>query len=57
MIVDEIEYIDREHSEDLLERLSGTISHLTSRAAFDQIRKDGFTSEPGLTANPSYVVY
>ena len=42
MIVSELEYIDWDSREDLLDRLRETVFHLTTRTAFDQIRKDGF---------------
>lgn len=42
MIVDEIAYVDEEHTAALLERLQDAVFHLTTKAAFDQIRRDGF---------------
>lgn len=42
MIVEEIEYSDEDHSEDLLRRLRDSVFHLTTKEAFERIRKDGF---------------
>ncbi len=42
MIVDEIAYVDQDHAADLLERLRDTVFHLTTKEAFDQIRRGGF---------------
>ncbi len=41
MIVEDIEYGDEDHTEDLLQRLRGSVFHITTKEAFDHIREDG----------------
>ena len=42
MIIDQIEYINKDFEEDLLERLRGNIFHLTTKRAFELIKEKGF---------------
>jgi hypothetical protein len=42
MNIEEIEYIRQDFKDDLLEHLLGTVFHLTTKTAFEQIKNDGY---------------